>query len=262
MTNITPLPQSIPRGVAIACLHNHVEMIGLNPLVIRQQPTTAPSSATLEEQINCVWYEITDIINYGITKGEVSYKAGFYDVLDGIQTRVFAPAGVDIKATWKVKGSMPGGLPELPELGVDIPTSGLYIREDIELRCNMFLMSFVRRNLRKPHTKLVQDLIAMAESTPSATSQSIRSQEESGVAVPGVSSSGFLQAPPLDETRDKPSQRRSTEPCSCPGSNHQVMCPNYRYLAPSIMRPESSQAPPQSYSNNILPARNATPTDV
>ncbi|KAK5129592.1 hypothetical protein LTR08_003057 [Meristemomyces frigidus] len=265
MTNITPLPPSIPRDIAIACLHNHVEMIRLNPLVLRSERTTAPPNATLEEQVNCVWYEITDMMNYGVTKSELSYKGGFYNLDNGIQTRVFAPAGVDIKSTWKVKGSMPGEPPEPAELGVNVPNSGLYIREDIELRCNIFLMSFIKRNLRKPHTKLMQNVIVLAENTRQRrtqneprTSQSIRSPGESSIVEPyGLPVLSTSRTPPPGLARDTTHHR--DEPCSCPGSTHHVMCPNYRYGAgSSSRRPESSQPAAQSYaSRRSLAAGNA-----
>ncbi|KAH9826207.1 regulatory protein [Teratosphaeria destructans] len=165
LSNITPLPSSITRHVALAFLHDHIGMIELNPLVIRHQPTTAPEDASQEEREHCSWYEITDIIHYlpgGWAKGEVSYKGGFYDMPNGLQTHVLAPAGVDLRGKWTVGGNMPGEPREPAELGVDKPKEGLYLREETQLRCNIFLINFVKRNLRKSHDVLVQDLIRKA----------------------------------------------------------------------------------------------------
>ncbi|KAF2773793.1 hypothetical protein EJ03DRAFT_340679 [Teratosphaeria nubilosa] len=165
LINITALPSSITREAALAFLHDHIGMIELNPLVIRHQTTAAPPGASEEERGHCSWYEITDIIHYlpgGLAKGEVSYKGGFYDMPNGLQTHVFAPAGVDLRGKWTVGGNMPGEPREPAELGVDKPKEGLYLREETQLRCNIFLINFVKRNLRKSHDVLVQDLIRKA----------------------------------------------------------------------------------------------------
>lgn len=261
VTNITPLPPSITRDVAISYLHDHVEMIDLNPLVVRHQTTTAPPNATLEEQVNCKWYEITDQISYlpgGVAKSEVSYKGGFYDLDHGLQTHVFAPAGVDIKAMWKVGGNMPGEPPEPPELGVNIPKSGLYLREDVELRCNVLLMSFVKRNLKKSHSKLVEDLVSKAndprylksqsksqstvatlDANPSPNLTSSRAERKS---VSSLAPSAVSQQSSQTSRRDTPQQR--SEPCSCTGRGHDVMCHNYRYSpVPAKQRYESTDRP-------------------
>ncbi|KAK0945209.1 hypothetical protein LTR29_003301 [Friedmanniomyces endolithicus] len=162
ITNITPLPPSITRDTALALLHDHNAMIELNPLVVRHTPTTAPPNATVEEQLKCKWILITDTINYlpgGAAKSEMSYKAGFYGLPYGIQTHCFAPGGVDLKAIWRVGGNMYGEPPEAPELGIAKPSSGLYLREDVEVKCNIFLSSFVKKNLKKSHATLVKDLL-------------------------------------------------------------------------------------------------------
>jgi len=172
ITNITPI--DVSRKTALAMLHDHAAMIELNPLVVRHQTTKPPPTATLEEQVNCIWYEITDAISYlpgGYMKSELSYKGGFYDLPDGLQTHVFAPAGVDLRGLWKVGGTMPGERPEPVELGVNVPKSGLYLREDVEVTCNFLLMSFVVRNLKKSHGELVQRWLAKAHQMEQAERQ-------------------------------------------------------------------------------------------
>lgn len=109
-TSITPLPKTTTRSAAVSWLHNHVQMIRLNPLVIRLQETTPPPNAAADEY-NCAWYEITDEISYlpgGLYKGEVTYKACFNDLPNGIQTHTFAPAGLDLRGKWTVGGNEPG----------------------------------------------------------------------------------------------------------------------------------------------------------
>jgi hypothetical protein len=240
VTNITPLPPGVTREVALAFLHDHIEMIELNPLVIRHQPTTPPPNATLEEQVNCKWYEITDVISYlpgGLAKSEVSYKGGFYDIPKGLQTHVFAPAGVDLKARWTVGGNMPGEPPEPVELGVDIPKEGLYLREDTELRCNVFLMNFVKRNLRKSHDVLVDDLIKKAHDPKyqpttgykaAKPSKSLSNNTKEMDVLSAASS--YLTPQSAKDTSGQATPQQEDLPCSCPNGVHEVMCHNYRYI--------------------------------
>ncbi|KAK0287496.1 hypothetical protein LTR91_001796 [Friedmanniomyces endolithicus] len=251
ITNITPLPPTITRETALALLHDHDAMIELNPLVVRHAPTTAPPNATVEEQLKCKWILITDTINYlpgGAAKSEMSYKAGFYDLPYGIQTHCFAPGGVDLKAIWRVGGNMYGEPPEAPELGIAKPSSGLYLREDVEVKCNMFLSGFVKKNLKKSHATLVKDLLnkhsepvstmpapLLVPSSPVDSIGSIPSfrpmtpESIHDDTTPTVSSLELSRQ--LTNTAHW-SQCTREEPCSCGLGGHEVMCPNYRYGAP------------------------------
>ncbi|GAB7334038.1 hypothetical protein MBLNU13_g06128t1 [Cladosporium sp. NU13] len=164
-TSITPLPKTTTRAAAVSWLHNHVQMIRLNPLVLRLQETTPPPNAAADEY-NCAWYEITDEISYlpgGLYKGEVTYKACFNDLPNGIQTHTFAPAGLDLRGKWTVGGNEPGEPRETLELGMDAPRDGLYVREDVDMRCNIFLTGFVKKNLTKAHKSVVDKLAELGE---------------------------------------------------------------------------------------------------
>ncbi|TKA59774.1 hypothetical protein B0A55_12222 [Friedmanniomyces simplex] len=273
ITNITPLPPSITRDTALALLHNHSAMIELNPLVVRHEPTTAPPNATAEEQLKCKWVLITDTINYlpgGAAKSEVSYKAGFYDLPYGIQTHCFAPGGVDLKAIWRVGGNMFGERPEAPELGIAKPSSGLYLREDVEVRCNMFLSNFVKKNLKKSHGTLVEKLLSKHSEpvpnqlpplqVPSSPADSIGSIPSFRPMTPPTPQSVHHGAPSF--VNSLPLSRQSTnatsyqqplqeEPCSCGLGGHQVMCPNYRYGAPPPRK--SSPAPQMNLQTSSQP---------
>lgn len=165
-TNITPLPPQVSREVAIAMLHNHDEMIELNPLVIEHHPIKTPRDAPADEFLDCAWQELTDKIHYlpgGMVKGKVSYKACFHDMPNGLQTHIYAPMGLDIREKWTIGGTLPGEPPEPRELGLDTPREGLYIREDGDMKCNMLLSSFVRKNLDNAHKVLVERILKKAE---------------------------------------------------------------------------------------------------
>lgn len=165
-TSVTPLPPYITRETVIETLHQHSEMIELNPLVIKHGRCKPPPNAPADE-FHCIWYELTDKVHYlpgGILSGNVSYKACFHDLPQGLQTHVYAPTGLEIKEKWSVGGNMPGEPREPLELGLtDAPREGLYLREDVDMRCNILATNFVRRTLKKAHSVLVERLIVKAD---------------------------------------------------------------------------------------------------
>lgn len=165
-TVITPLPATISRRTAVEQLHSHGEMIELNPLVIKHVQSKPPPNAPADE-FHCTWYELTDKITYlpGI-KGKVNYKACFHDLPLGIQTHVYAPAGLEIKEKWSIGGNEPGEEREVIEIGLaglGVPREGLYLREDVDMRCNVFLNNFVKNNLKRAHQVLVERLVVKAD---------------------------------------------------------------------------------------------------
>src|SRR5271163_4908148 len=91
-TNITPLPSNIPRQLVIDMLHNHGEIIELNPIVIEHHPIKAPRKASADEYFSN-WYEITERIEFlpgmgKLASGKVSFKGVFHDMPYGLQTHV------------------------------------------------------------------------------------------------------------------------------------------------------------------------------
>ncbi|EHK48174.1 hypothetical protein TRIATDRAFT_142583, partial [Trichoderma atroviride IMI 206040] len=161
-TSITPLPPGISRQTAIDFLHNHRDMIDLNPLVQDRHIIPPPPHALPEEHV-CTWYSITDKISYlpgGLVTGAVSYTAAFHDLPTGLQTHCHAPMGVDLREKWSVAGSEPGEEPEPMELGLGAPRTGLYIREDVIITCNMVMAGFIKKTIKKAHGVLI-DAIAL-----------------------------------------------------------------------------------------------------
>ncbi|KXH67347.1 hypothetical protein CSAL01_13432 [Colletotrichum salicis] len=159
-TTISPLPPGISRDAVLAFLHNHIEMIDLNPLIKERHLITAPANAPPEEHA-CAWYSLTDEISYlpgGLATGNVSYTCCFHDLPTGLQTHCYAPMGLEIRDKWTVAGSLPGEPVEPVELGIGAPLTGLYIREDVDMRCNVFTTSFVKKTLKKSHVLLVDRL--------------------------------------------------------------------------------------------------------
>lgn len=160
-TTVSPLPPGISREQAVAFLQNHQEMIDLNPLVIERHPIAAPPHAEPDE-LECSWYSIRDRISYlpgDLATGNITYSAAFHDLPHGIQTHCYAPLGVHIRSRWTVAGSLPGEPVEPVELGLqDAPRTGLYLREDVDLRANILMSAFVKKTIKSSHSLLVTRL--------------------------------------------------------------------------------------------------------
>ncbi|KAL4722600.1 hypothetical protein ACLX1H_010481 [Fusarium chlamydosporum] len=185
-TTITPLPSELSRQQVVDFLHDHLAMIDLNPLIIERHQIPPPPHAP-EDEKKCVWYSMTDRIDYlpgGLASGQVTYTAAFFDSPDGLQTHSYAPMGLDLRGRWSVGGTMPGERPQPVELGLGAPTSGLYLREDVDMRCNMLMVSFVKKTIKKSHGTLVEKL---SQRTMKAARHSMQNF--------GTSSPGSLQTP-------------------------------------------------------------------
>lgn len=166
-TQITPIPHHVPRQLAIDMLHSHGEIIELNPLVLEHHPIKAPRDAPADEFFS-VWHEITERIQYvpGMGKmgsGKINFKGVFHDMPWGLQTHIYAPAGVETRNKWQIRGNQPGEPPEPRELGSAAPSDGLYLREDVEIKCNFTMVPFVKSANKAASKVLVDRLIKKAE---------------------------------------------------------------------------------------------------
>ncbi|KAI8937278.1 hypothetical protein NX059_006486 [Plenodomus lindquistii] len=165
--HITPIPSFIPRQLAIDFLHSHGEIIELNPLVTGHAPIKAPRDAPADEFYS-TWYEISQRIQYipGIGKmgsGAIKFRGVFHDLPFGLQTHTYAPANVDLRNKWEIRGNQPGEPPEPKELGSGAPPEGLYIREDVEIKCNVTMVSFVKKEMKAAAKVMVERLVKKAE---------------------------------------------------------------------------------------------------
>ena len=162
-TTVTPLPAGITRETVLSTLHSHTEMIDLNPLVIERHPIRPPPDATPEEA-HCSWYSISDKINYvpGIYTGNLTFHACFHDLPDGLQSHIYAPMGLDMKGRWTLGGSLPGEPRQPVEIGLGMPKQGLWLREDVNMKCNVVMTGFVKKTTKKAHHTLVDRLLEKA----------------------------------------------------------------------------------------------------
>lgn len=170
-TIITPIPGFIPRQLAIDILHSHSEVITLNPLVLEHKPIKAPRQAASDEYYS-TWYEITERIQYvpglgRIGSGKISFNGCFHDMPWGLQTHIYAPLNTDLKNRYRIAGNQPGvEPPEQLEMGLSslgAPSDGLYLRDDVEIKCNVAVVSFVKNQLKAASKEMVSRIIKKAE---------------------------------------------------------------------------------------------------
>jgi len=80
-----------------------------------------------------------------------------------MQNHVYAPMGLDIKEKWTLGGNLPGEPVQPAEIGIGAPISGLYLREDIEIKCNFMVTRFVKKQLKDALSTLVARLVVKTQ---------------------------------------------------------------------------------------------------
>ncbi|OAA73798.1 hypothetical protein ISF_00699 [Cordyceps fumosorosea ARSEF 2679] len=180
-TVVTPIPSYIPRQLALDILQSHSEVISLNPLVLSHRPIPAPRNAAADEYYS-TWYEITQRVQFvpGVGRlgaGQITFNGCFHDMPWGLQTHIYAPMNVDLRNKYRVGGNQPGvEPPEQRELGAEdlgVPPSGLYLRQEAEIRCNVAMMGFVKSELQKACKDMVDRIIKKAELLDSGALQAM-----------------------------------------------------------------------------------------
>ena len=71
--------------------------------------------------------------------------------------------GLNIKGKWTLGGSLPGEPVAPVELGIGAPLTGLYLREDVDMKCNIVMTGFVKKTLKNAHSRLVDRLVVKAQ---------------------------------------------------------------------------------------------------
>lgn len=191
-------------------------MIDLNPLVTERHPIKPPSEATAEEY-HCQWYSVTDKVNYlpgGLYSGSVTFNACFHDLPDGLQSHIYAPMGLDMKGRWTLGGSLPGEPRQAVEIGLGLPKTGLWLREDVEMKVNVVMGGFVKRTTKKAHSTLVQRLVEKAHIIEAETHNAGLAEERFRDSYPPGFHSGATSPPPGMPYQDRTSMHSGSGPYS------------------------------------------------
>lgn len=100
-TKITPLPENIPRLLALDLLHSHDEFIKLNPLVTDVQSIDAPRDAEGDEFFSN-WYRIHEIMKLTGVKIKYDFKGCFHNQQWGMQSHIIGPAGIEMRNKYRI----------------------------------------------------------------------------------------------------------------------------------------------------------------
>jgi hypothetical protein len=252
-TTITPLPAGVSRETVMETLHDHLEMIDLNPSHEGRHRINPPPEATPEEY-HCTWYQITDKVSYlpaGMYTGNVSFKACFHDLAYGLQTHVYAPMGLDIKEKWTLGGSLPGEPLQPVEIGIGVPISGLYLREDVEMKCNFLMTGFVKKTLKQSLATLVARLVVKSQLQEAAAANKRLTYDPNSQFAPPLS-------PPLSPPMSPPAHSGSIR-MGFPAQNQwQQVTASSPARSPGMVKQQMAQYPqqlqqyPQQYSQQPL----------
>ncbi|KAH8650145.1 hypothetical protein BX600DRAFT_517358 [Xylariales sp. PMI_506] len=251
-TVITPLPSYIPRQLAIDILHSHGEVITLNPLVISHKPIKAPRDAPSDEYYS-TWYEITERIQYlpGLGKlgsGIFAFNGCFHDMPWGLQSHIYAPANVDLRNKYRIGGNQQGvEPPEQQEMGLaalGAPKDGLYLREDIEIRCNFAVVSMVKAQMKTASREMVDRIIKKAELLDSGAltamieNGKLKTSNPNDRTTPG----GAAISPPHSPT----AMYHGQQPPMSPGIPYQVPRPSSYQIPPTMLQQQQQYNRPGS----------------
>ncbi|OLN88054.1 hypothetical protein CCHL11_00458 [Colletotrichum chlorophyti] len=271
-TTISPLPAGISREAVLEFLHNHIEMIDLNPLIKERHLIKPPAHAPPEEHA-CTWYSLTDEISYlpgGLATGDISYTCCFHNLPTGLQTHCYAPMGLDIRDKWTVAGSMPGEPIEPVELGIGAPLTGLYIREDVDMRCNVFTTSFVKKTLKKSHGLLVDRLkskireasVLAAHQHPGKTTPDLYQQLHHQRHGSQMSFSGSDMSRPGVRISSQPPPQQNHHNTTCNSSLGSEFSLPYRPSYPNSVVAPTTDGPNPAYAEppRAVHMSNDTPT--
>ena len=266
-TVITPIPGFIPRQLAIDILHSHSEVITLNPLVLEHKPISAPRDAQSDEFYS-TWYEISERIQYipgmgRMGSGTIKFNGCFHDMPWGLQTHIYAPMNVDLRNKYRIAGNQAGfEPPEAPEIGLKAlgaPADGLYLREDIEIKCNVAVISFVKSQMQKAGKEMVARIIKKAELLDAGVLHAMIEDGKLKTVNPSDRSSTIKSPLPSPTTTfHQPGTPKMPSPAAPSSVPYQVPRPQ-SYMPRGYNRPGTAGSQAHSYQGQQNQAQEYTP---
>lgn len=115
-----PIPDSVTFEKAIAHLHDPLNLITINPIVVKYQQISPPADAALQPGVK--QYELHDEITYlpfGLWKGSKTVHVTYTDREDGVTVVKQAPFGFLFQEMWTVRLAQSG-----LEVDVQVEMSG------------------------------------------------------------------------------------------------------------------------------------------
>jgi hypothetical protein len=130
------------------------------------------------------------------------------------------------------------------ELGIGAPAEGLYIREDVKMKCNIMMISFVKKTFKESHSKLVDRLVEKAHAVEAQLASA-------GPNTPSVNSAHTRGNSTAAGHGYSPQSSQSPYPGSPPSRYASEAREGYGQSYASSSRQEPHH--PQGYQNQMAP---------
>ena len=159
-------------------------------------------------------------------------------------------------------GSLPGESKEPVELGLGLPRHGLWLREDVDMRCNVFMTGFVKKTLKKAHSSLVARLVQKAHLVEAQSLNARLSQSglSNTFCAPPSFKPGDLSTSSYSDVSSLRSSRESQSPgfqqdefASAPSLSQLPLDPLYRNGQDSHLLPQHHFMGDQPYRHAVSP---------
>lgn len=154
---------------------------------------------------------------------------------------------------------MPGEPKEAPELGLGVPKNGLWLREDVDMRCNILMLSFVKKTLKKAHSTLVARLVEKAHlieaQAQNDTLSVLDARQDGSPQVCGTGLRPGYQSGPYSDT----SSLRSSRMSQSPHVSHQFSTP---LVSPSYQNVDPAYRDARDIHHNLPPPDLADASDL
>ncbi|CAN9410752.1 unnamed protein product [Alternaria alternata] len=169
--NITPSATSyIPRQLAIDFLHSHGEIIELNPLVTGHEPIN-----TARRSCRRILFNMMEAAQSNFEASSMTCPSACRHTLMRLQMSNCATSGRFAET------SLANHLSRKSWAQVR-PPEGLYIREDVEIKCNMTMLKFVKKEMKAAAKVMCHDGERAAEDGQPSRSFSARLQVATTIA--------------------------------------------------------------------------------
>lgn len=151
---------------------------------------------------------------------------------------MYAPLGLDIRGKWSVGGSLPGEPKQHTDVGLKVPRTGLYIREEVKMTCSKLLLGFVKKTFKDSHSRLVEKLVERAHILESNFANERLKALRNVEPRERMGHGDIFIAPPPDYQFAPPPYRAQAPPLFSPHSRSHSASP---ILTHSLLRPSFTE---------------------
>lgn len=140
------------------------------------------------------------------------------------------------------------------ELGIGVPKNGLWLREDVDMKCNILATGFVKKTLKKAHATLVERLVEKAHIRESEIHNS-RLEEHDSV----FSRNSELKSPGFGSPLPSPDPAQQTKLGMSPYPNQASAYQAIEHRGPAGKAPYPYSPPMEGFQQPLADPRYSRP---